>query len=852
MGEVYKSRDTRLNRFVAIKVLPPERLADVARKQRFIQEAQAASALNHANIVTIHDIAVDNGRDYLVMEYVPGKTLEALIPRTGMRLTELLTIAIQVAEGLSVAHIAGIIHRDLKPSNIMVSENGVVKILDFGLAKLTEQPEVREDDGTLTMLGKTDAGTVMGTAAYMSPEQAEAKRLDARSDLFSLGAVLYEMASGRRAFPGESHASTLAAVLHQEPKPLSTLVPDLPQEFERVVARCLRKDPARRWQHASDLKIALEDLKEDSPSNGVPSAFVKRVPERRVSIWAIAAALVVSATGLTWWYRSKPDTPRKALVPVPLTSYPGREMQPDFSPDGTEVAFAWNGEKQENFDIYVKMIGSGSPLQLTADPQPDVSPTWSPDGRWIAFLRKTQKSRAEIRLVPPLGGPERKLTEISSVQVGVTMSFGRLSWSPDGLWIATSDCEEQGRPQAIFLVSLETGEKRRLTSPGEGFDFNPAFSPDGRSIAFCRYGGNPISRVFALDLSPDHKPRGEPRAVTPIETGPAGYPIWTADGHEIVYDTPDTLWRIPVTGGLPKPILPGVAGTSAAISWRGHRMVFERVSLDSNIWRVDVGQPPRNFIASTAHDSNPQYSPDGKKIAFQSARSGNIEVWVCNSDGSGSVQLTSFGSLTTGTPRWSPDNQTIAFDSNGEGSWQIYTISAEGGKPRRMTDGRGYYHVPSWSRDGKWLYFAELSGTESQIWKMPANGGTKVQVTKRGGLVAFESVDRKSLYYVKERNGSLWKMPLDGGVETKVLDLVIQKAFEVAQNGIYYLTSSPEGRSLRLLEFKSGSSTELANLPSIDNSIASGLAVSPDGKTILYSQIDQAGSDLMMVDGFRY
>ena len=215
---------------------------------------------------------MDNGRDYLVMEYVPGKTLEALIPRTGMRLAELLTIAIQVAEGLSVAHMAGIIHRDLKPSNIMVSENGVVKILDFGLAKLTEQREVSEDTGTLT-IAKTDAGTVMGTAANMSPEQAEAKHLDARSDLFSLGAVLYEMASGRRAFSGESNASTLAAVLHQEPKPLSTLAPDLPQEFERVVARCLRKDPARRWRHVSDLKVALEDLKEDSTSNAVRSAL---------------------------------------------------------------------------------------------------------------------------------------------------------------------------------------------------------------------------------------------------------------------------------------------------------------------------------------------------------------------------------------------------------------------------------------------------------------------------------------------------------------------------------------------------------------------------------------------------
>ena len=267
------------------------------------------------------------------------------------------------------------------------------------------------------------------------------------------------------------------------------------------------------------------------------------------------------------------------------------------------------------------------------------------------------------------------------------------------------------------------------------FDFNPAFSPDGRSIAFCRYGGNPISRVFALDLSPDHKSRGETRAVTPIEAGPADYPIWTVDGHETNIRYPRKPLENTGHGG-PAEANPSRnwPGTRPAISWRGHRMVFERISVDSNIWRVDVGQPPRSFIASTAHDSNPQYSPDGKKIAFQSARSGSIEVWVCNSDGSGPVQLTFFGSLTTGTPRWSPDNQTIAFDSNGEGSWQIYTISAEGGKPRRMTDGRGYYHVPSWSRDGKWLYFAELSGTESQVWKMPANGGTKVQVTKKGGL----------------------------------------------------------------------------------------------------------------------
>jgi serine/threonine protein kinase len=269
MGVVYKARDTHLDRFVAIKVLPPEKVADPERKRRFVQEAKAASALNHPNIVHIYDIAEAEGIQFIAMEYVPGKTLDQMIGRKGKRLNETLKYAIQIADALAHAHAAGIIHRDLKPSNIMVADNGLVKVLDFGLAKLTETAtgELAET-ATLTAKGgpSTEEGTIVGTVAYMSPEQAEGKKVDARSDIFSFGSLLYEMITGRRAFQGQTKVSTLSAILHQEPKAASEIAGETPHELEKIIARCLRKNPDRRFQHMADLKVALEELKEESES----------------------------------------------------------------------------------------------------------------------------------------------------------------------------------------------------------------------------------------------------------------------------------------------------------------------------------------------------------------------------------------------------------------------------------------------------------------------------------------------------------------------------------------------------------------------------------------------------------
>src|SRR5271169_923499 len=406
MGVVYKARDTHLDRFVAIKVLPPEKVADADRKRRFVQEAKSESALNHPNIITISAIATDNGIDFIAMEYVPGKALNQLITRKGLPLGEALKYAVQIADALATAHAAGIIHRDLKPGNVMISgapeRSGAVKVLDFGLAKLTDRVERSEREFTETIqqdeAPSTGEGTIVGTVSYMSPEQAEGKKVDGRSDIFSFGTLLYEMVTGRRAFQGDSRLSTLSAVLREEPKPASQIVEGLPHELERIIARCLRKSPERRFQAMPDLKVALEELKEESDSGTLSAAPALQQRSGPRLVWAVAVVAILAAGGGTLWFiRSPAKPPEPVLNAIPLTTYPGFEGEPSFSPDGNQVAFTWDGEKRDNDDIYVRLIGTaGPPLRLTTEPARDHSPAWSPDGRFIAVVRNLPEGKAAV------------------------------------------------------------------------------------------------------------------------------------------------------------------------------------------------------------------------------------------------------------------------------------------------------------------------------------------------------------------------------------------------------------------------------------------------------------------------
>ncbi len=315
MGVVYKARDVRLKRLVSIKLLGRRQLADAERRRRFVQEARAASALNHPNIVTIYDIVHENGRDVIVMEYVPGKTLDQVIPRTGLALDHVLKYAVQIADGLAAAHAAGIVHRDIKPGNLIVNEAGLVKVVDFGLAKLSE-PLSAGEASTDTAKSETAEGKILGTAAYMSPEQAEGKKVDARSDIFSFGAVLYEMATGRRAFTADTAAATLAAVIKEQPKPVSEVAPEAPRDLEKLISRCLQKQPDRRWQSMADLRVALSELREESESGARQAAIS---PAQRRSRWRWAAlallTLVIAGAWLLWRYGAR----RPPLKPI-LTS----------------------------------------------------------------------------------------------------------------------------------------------------------------------------------------------------------------------------------------------------------------------------------------------------------------------------------------------------------------------------------------------------------------------------------------------------------------------------------------------------------------------------------------------------
>ena len=458
MGVVFKARDTSLNRFVAIKLLPAGKAGDESRIRRFTQEARTASALNHPNIVTIHEISSHNGAPFIVMEFVPGKALDRLIPRNGMRLSEVFKIGTQIASALAAAAAAGVIHRDVKPGNVMVTDAGHVKVLDFGLAKLSERA-VSADQATATMAAVEPSreGAVVGTASYMSPEQAEGKPVDPRSDIFSFGAVLYEMTTGQRAFRGDTAISTLSAILRDEPKPLSQIATGIPRDLEKIINRCLRKDPERRFQNMADVRVALLELKEESESGSLleaPPAYSRK----RTWVWAgVGAAVLASlAAGLWLVSRQTASIPQQSLVQV--TTYPGSEVTPCFSPDGKQIAFSWDGGNDGKLSIYVKLLGENDALRLTTSPTADVYPTWAPDGKRIAFRRAG--SDGGIYTVSALGGTERKLTGLAT--------SGQISWSPDGKWIAykaEDDTARDFKPQSKRPRDLPALGRRRRAPP---------------------------------------------------------------------------------------------------------------------------------------------------------------------------------------------------------------------------------------------------------------------------------------------------------------------------------------------------------------------------------------------------
>lgn len=845
MGEVYRARDTRLDRLVALKLLPAELTHDPTAVARFQTEAKAASALNHPNILTIYDIGQAGDIWFIAAELVEGVTLRQRLAAGPLPAEEALAIGLQCAAALDAAHRAGIVHRDIKPENIMLRPDGLVKVVDFGLARILQTGETASPHATQT-------GSVIGTPRYMSPEQARGEKLDGRTDIFSLAAVLAELLTGRPAFPGSSTAEVFTALLSSPPV-LPEASPTSP-----VLAKALTKQPAARYQTAAEFAEALRAHTAASPL----ASRLRRLRTRRSAAPTLAAALLLASLALGWhWWRASSTSGQESLAQlVPLTTFPGSKDYVSFSPDGRRIAFSWDGGANAPHSrcIYLKPLPNGDPVRLTNSPGDDTLPAWSPDGTRIAFCRRLPTaSQAAVFIVPSTGGPERN---VATTARGV-------SWSPDGRSLALADPPPPNGTGGIYLLSLDTSARRALTHPSRATDAYPTFSPNGRWIAFTRTAGN--DEIFVVPSS-----GGAPRQLTSDGRPKSGRPAWTPDSKYILYSTAREfggagLWRVPLSGAPSRRIYGTLdfAG-NPAVSPSGAHLAYTESWIDTNIYEADgpgfstTGVPApfgpsREIISSSREDHSPSISPDGRQIVFASNRTGYTELWISLIGGGGDRQLTQLQGFA-GTPRWSPDGRTIAFDFTTGGNMDIWTVPASGGPPRRLTTDPAPDSKPSWSPDGAWIYFNSDRSGRPEVWKMKSDGSMPAQVTFQGGREPIPAPGGRTIYYTKGVGGSqLWSVPSNGGPEGPVAGMEsfdrIGRLWGVTAQGIYFVCWRPSlpAQTIRFFSFRFRSVTSLGDWDNKNPDTAPALALSPDGRRLLTVRTDQQINDLMMIENFR-
>lgn len=578
-------------------------------------------------------------------------------------------------------------------------------------------------------------------------------------------------------------------------------------------------------------------------------------------LWPTAVLAVITlAAGIGWLYFRKGNSSVSGATPrmVRFTSSPGAKTNPAFSPDGKEVAFGWQGEKDEDTGIYVKLIGASPPLRLTAGPGDDDSPAWSPDGRFVAFVRHSG-SVSGYFIVPSLGGPERKIAD----RYADTFNYERLvNWLPDGKNLLVADQSSPQDPHiSLVLISLENGRRQVVLTPPGPYLADATPSPDGKYIAFLQGGSYESSEIYVMRVD-----RSDASRLTSDKALIDGL-AWTQDSKSIVFSSNraglQSLWRIPISGGvLSSVITAGDDAVTPTISHEGAQLAFVLNHVNSNIWRVAgpaaKSSPPSRLIASSRWENDANFSPDGKKIAFSSTRTGTQELWLCNSDGSSAVQLTSLAAPSTDMPRWSPDGKQIAFDSAPEGHSKILLISTEGGSPRQLAEGPFENEVQSWSHDGKWVYFSSNRSGAREIWKVSPEGGSPVQVTKQQashtsggtdlGMNSFESADGKFLFY--RRDEGLWRMPVQGGESTRILKN-ISMMWRVCGSGICFLDEKENPARLKRLDLRSGRTTSFGSLDLGREGSFGNFDVSPDGRWVIYPRVDTLNSDIMLVENFR-
>ena len=858
MGEVYRAKDTRLSREAAVKVLPPELSGDADRLTRFGQEARSASALNHPNIVTIYDVGSADSVSYIAMELVDGKTLRELLASGPLPIRRLLPIAAQIADGLAKAHESGIVHRDLKPENVMVNKDGFVKILDFGLAKLAA-PSADAGSQLATLVGPgTRPGMVLGTVGYMSPEQAGGEAVDFRSDQFSLGSVVYEMATGKRAFQKKTPVETLSAILREDPEPLAAASPQAPAPLRWIVERCLAKEPENRYAATRDLARDLKQTLDHLSETSLETAAVSRPKKRRRAVAAavLGALLLGAAAGVFLARRSVPV--QRASNLRQLTFGPGLEDEPAFSPDGKFLAYAT--DDRGHLDVVVQPLGGGEPIRVAATDADAAQPAWSPDGTRIAFVSARDRGgrltgtlsvsalelfsnsgHGDIFLAPALGGAAVKLVEDGYYP----------SWSPDGKRIAFMSNREGG--VHIWTVSAEGGAPERLTPAGVDIDYQPVWSPDGRWIAYgtgrpTRGSQNARFNVFVVPAG------GGPPAPITEDFIYTARPAWAADSRSIVFAGDQNgimnLWRVPVRegrrSGPPTRVTLGQGqDTGAAISRDGRLLAFATLDNDQNIWELTVDT---GVVRPVTHGGSADYahiSPDGKTLLVQSNQTGSVAIWTSDLQGrflarltpgqtlepegrwsrdggriawvkeGGTLQIQPVGSMSavdTGVPSgavdWSPDGRRIALGTaQGPSEVRVYDVDSKSVKP--VTSVNQVVDFPSWSPDGKQLAFQLQRGNNlREIWAVPSDGGAARALTKdqEDSHPAWSPIDPDTILFLRDH---------------KRMALV-----SVSTGKVRLLPGTPEGSCL--LDYPTWS---------------------PDGKKIYYTVARKTGN-LFLLEGF--
>ncbi|MFI5246934.1 MAG: protein kinase [Nitrospirales bacterium] len=755
VGEVYLAEDPRLGRRVALKLLRREFAQDEERLRRFQQEAHAASALNHPNILTIHEIGQADSRYFMATEYIEGETLRQHMSRTRMKLREVLDVAMQVAGALAAAHQAGIIHRDIKPENIMVRTDGYVKVLDFGLAKLTEQQINGDTESPSVSLVETSSGVLLGTVNYMSPEQAEGRPLDHRTDIFSLGVVLYEMLTGKRPFEGNSAVATLHAIINEEPPRADKLNSQLPPEATDILAKAMGKNPQERYQHAGDFELDLLRLKRGIETNSLPSAQGRAIAPhgwRVARMWVgLGALIILGIAGAAWRLgRSSMGIPSlqtahtvslNRVTLAPLTLDPGYEGEPTLSADGRTIAYV--SDRTGNFDIFLKQISGGPDINLTNHPADDMQPAFSPDGKEIAFVSSRS---GEVQCLcffvygteqPLIGGGIWVMTTFGGSPRRIVESGTFPSWSPDGSSLIYSHGPWFG--QKIYRIASTGGDPQEISihlKEEAPFLAYPSYSPNGRWIVF-----EAINNIYVVKAG-----GGEPQNIIRGK-----HPVWSADSSTIFYSNVEagknySLWQVPFStmegkvSGEASPLTVGRGyDAQPAVSRDGKLMAYTALDVSLNVEALPFDAEAGRILGEpepiTRGNDRIYFfgvSPDGRSVVFESHRGASSHLWQVER-GAPPIQLTSDPNFTDNYPRWSPDGRNIAFDrlvSKKElGTSGLWLMAADGGNPRLVIENGD---LVGWMPDGSALVY--ISDKDGQIYLYDLAKKSSRRITHEKGV----------------------------------------------------------------------------------------------------------------------